>query len=406
MVRSIHYLKKMLNGYLPEYCLLALNMAKCFISEYINGIFAGYMSVFARYILVFAVVLGSAISVKGQVNWPTPEVENLYKQAREYHSKGNLRQAIVMYQQAIQIAPDIVLLYRELAYAYYLARGYDEAIATLQPIIDQGKGDDMVHLIMTQSLLGKGELKKAKKFLRSSVEKFPNSGILFHEMGLMYEGDDEKVYALETWLEGIRKDPTYHVNYYEAARMYMSSNKIVWAILYAEMFINIEQQTNRSLEARKMLLEAYGKLFSTVSTADVPKFGSSVKANSPESFEEAVYNTYIHLAPVVADGITTENLVMLRTRFMMDWTMQYAERYPFSLFTRMDDMLRNGYFDIYNEWMFGKVENLQQYDAWVKFHQDALPWLEQWLSRHPYRPENTDFYNERTVDGIFTKRKG
>ena len=73
-------------------------------------------------------------------------------------------------------------------------------------------------------------------------------------------------------------------------------------------------------------------------------------------FEEAVFNTFIKLSPVVADGITTENLTMVRTRFLMDWYQQkYNEKYPFTLFSRQDRMTRDGYFDIYNQWMFGKL---------------------------------------------------
>src|SRR5690606_147016 len=111
------------------------------------------------------------------------------------------------------------------------------------------------------------------------------------------------------------------------------------------------------------------------------------------------------LSPVVSDGITTENLTMLRTRFIMDWYQAYAYSYPFSLFSRHQDMIRNGYFDIYNQWLFGKAENMQLYEAWNKFHQDAMPSLERYLRENPYRPVSADFYNDKVVDGIFLKNK-
>lgn len=361
------------------------------------------MTVLLRNIITCLLLLLCTHTMMAQTSWPSPEVENLYKQARDYHSQGNLREAIVRYQQAIQIAPDIVLLHRELAHAYYLAQGYNEAIATLDPIIKQNQADAETYKIMVQSLIAIKENKKAKKLLKDALEAMPNSGPLYHQSGLLYETDNEMVYALETWLEGINKDPGYHLNYFEAARAYMNTDKVIWAILYGEMFINMEQQTKRAYDTRAMLIEGYKKLFTSLSTGNIPKFGAGNK--NAKGFEEAVYSTYMALSPVVSDGFTTENLTMLRARFIMDWTLQYAAQYPFTLFARYDDLIRNGYFDTYNQWLFGKVENKQQYEAWTKFHPEAMPQLESWLSRSPLKPPMGEFYNEKTVDGIFQKAK-
>lgn len=363
------------------------------------------MIFYLRHIFICLLLSVAVFTSVAQTPWPTPEVENLYNQARQYHSKGNLREAIIRYQQAIQIAPNVLLLHRELAHAYYLAQGYDEAMATLEPIIKQEQADAETYKIMAQCLVAVKETKKAKKLLREAIDLMPASGPLYNQMGIIYESDNELVYALESWLDGISRDPGYHLNYYDAARMYMNTDKVVWAILYGEMFVNMEQFTKRSYDTRSMILEAYKRLFTSLSTGNIPKFGSTTKQQSM-GFEEAVYNTYIRLSPVMSDGFTTENLVMLRTRFIMDWTLQSAEKYPFSLFTRHDDMIRNGYFDVYSQWLLGVVENKSQYDAWTKFHPDAIKKLETWLARNPYGPVLTDFYNEKVVDGIFQKRKG
>lgn len=359
-----------------------------------------------RYIITALLLLASLHKGVAQVSWPSPEVENLYKQARDYHSRGNLREAIIRYQQAIQIAPEIVLLHRELAYAYYLAQGYDDAIATLDPIIKQQQADAETYKIMAQSLIAINETKKAKKLLKDAITAMPNAGTLYHQAGLLYEKDNEQVYALETWLDGIQKDPGYHLNYYEAARTYMNTDKLVWAILYGEIFINLEQQTKRSHDTRAMLLEAYTRMFTTLATGTVPKFGKQGNNYAVKSFEEAVYSTYMQLSPVMSDGFTVENLTILRTRFIMDWTMQYAGTFHFSLFTRHNELIRNGYFEIYNQWLLGKAENAQQFEAWKKFHTDAIPRLEGYMSQYPYAPATGEFYNEKLVDGIFRKKKG
>ena len=333
--------------------------------------------------------------------FPTPEAEQLYKQAREYLSNGNLRQAIPLYQQAIALAPDEVILYRDLANAWVLTGKYEEADKVITPVLDKGRGDESCYQIAANSKTGQKETKKARKILARGLEKFPHSGMLYHEWGKMYDDGNDEESALEKWLEGINADPGYRINYYEAARTYMLTQKPVWALIYGEIFINMEPLTPRGFETRKLVMAAYKKIFtSTASTA--PKFGqSSYKAAT--SFEEAVMKTFLKLAPVVSDGINTENLVMLRTRFMIDWQTSYAAKYPFSLFSFHEDLLRNGYFDAYNQWLFGRAENATQFEGWQKFHPEAIPAFEKYLATRPLRPTASDAYNDGKLKGLFAR---
>ncbi len=358
-----------------------------------------------KQVIIVALVLFTSFQVKAQTDWPTPEVKDMYDQARDFLSKGYLQQAIITYQHAIQLAPDKLVLYRDLGKAYYLSGNYKDAQATLEPILKSNEADDQTYQVMASCLKAENDTKKAKTILERGIAHFPHSGILYHDLGKIYDDGNEEVYALQTWLDGIEKDPAYHVNYYEAARTYMNTDKIVWAIIYGEIFVNIEQQTPRSNETRKMLVDAYTKLFYNISTGNVPKFGQVKSLDEAHSFEEAVKNTLLKLSPIISDGINTENLIMVRTRFLMDWYAQYADRYPFTLFTYQDNMLRNGFFDIYNEWLFAKAQNEQEYTAWNKFHEGAMTQFEAWKAQHPFKPVADDFYNNKKVEDIFTKPK-
>lgn len=368
-----------------------------------------FMSRIRHFLFLIVVLLSTFVAANAQVpesSWPSPEVEDMYKQGREYLMAGNFQQAIITFQQGIQLAPNQLVLYRDLGKAYYLAGDYKNAQATLEPILKSEQADDISFQTMAASQAAVGEKKKAKSTLQKGLERFPNSGILYHDMGKLYEAENELVYALQTWLDGIHKDPTYHINYYEAARMYMDTKKVVWAIVYAEIFVNIERQTPRSDEMKSMLFEAYKQLYTTMPVGAIPKFGKKKEeADKDNNFEEAVRSTYMRLAPVVSDGITTENLTMLRTRFLMDWDLRYAQKYPFSLFYYQDELIRSGNFDIYNEWLFGKADNEQEFEAWKKFHAEAMPKFEKWAAEHPIQPIAADFYNDMKVDDIFSKKK-
>ncbi len=351
---------------------------------------------------MFALVLYGNLCV-AQSAWPSPEVEQMYDQARTYMTNGNVKQAIILYQQAIPLAPDNPLLFRDLGKAYYLNGNYAEAKKTLESVIKTPQADEQTFQVMAACQTADRDTKGTKNTLEKGISHFPNSGMLYHELGKYYDEEGEVPAALSKWLDGIQRDPAYHVNYYEAARIYATTSHPIWAILYGETFVNMESQTQRADETRKLIMDAYRKLYNTTAT-NAPEF-KKVKETQATSFEEAVYTTYLHLSPVVLDGITTENLTMLRTRFQMEWFATYASQYPFTLFSYQDNMTRNGFFDVYNEWLFGMAESKQIYEAWNKFHAGSIQQFTLWKAQNKLVPAATDFYNDKKMSEVFPKKK-
>jgi len=336
------------------------------------------------------------------LKWPNPEVEQLYKSAQASLSAGAYRQAIASYQQAIAQAPDVMILHRDLAQALLLSGNPLRAEKVIDPLIEKGEADAMSYVIAANVQMGLKEDKKARKLLDKGIEKFPNSGFLYHERGKFYEEQDNMTDALRQWVEGTAAEPTYHLNYYEAARSYMGTTKYVWAIIYGEMFVNLERSTPRSAETRKLLLSAYNRFYAT---PDQVKGSKKQKKTEIDNFEAAVSETLLKLAPVLSDGINTESLTMLRTRFSMEWMAAYAGRFPFTLFRMYDELLRAGHFDAYNQWLFGRAENAAQFDAWVKFHPGAILEYELFYTRHPLRPIPADAYSHDISKQMFTGAK-
>ncbi|XZF13804.1 tetratricopeptide repeat protein [Chitinophagaceae bacterium MMS25-I14] len=361
------------------------------------------MNCFRRFIFTITAV-SLTLGAAAQTNWPSPEVAQMYQQARNYLSNGNMRQAIVTYQQAIQLAPDVMVLRRDLAQAYILTGNFKDADKQLEPVLKSSDADEQCFQLAASSFATQQESKKARNTISKGLERYPHSGLLYHELGKEYDDANDNENALKSWLDGIEADPAYHVNYYEAARTYMITNKVIWAILYGEMFVNMEQQTPRSNETRKMLLGAYKRLFYTPVKGDLPTFGKD-KKETVRSFEDAVSDIYMKLSPVVSDGVTTENLIMLRTRFLMEWANTYAAQYPFTLFTFQDNLVREGSFDVYNQWLLGKAENQQQYEAWNKFHEGESSTFDNWIKQHRMQPVAADFYNSKKVKDLFQKNK-
>jgi tetratricopeptide (TPR) repeat protein len=341
-----------------------------------------------------------------QIVWPSPEVERLYQQAQASLAAGGARQAVPLLKQVAELAPNVPAARRDLAQAYILLGQYDKAHEALDPLFDLGTADESAYRLAASAYDAQKEGKKSKAILRRGLQKYPGSGLLYKELGTAYENEADIETALSTWLEGIEKAPSYHVNYYEAAHAYVYSRKLIWCILYAEIFVNLERQTPRANESRKMLLAAYKRFFfPTAADEAAAKEDKGNRDKEPSTFEEAVIATLRKNLPVVSDGVTTENLTMLRTRFILDWKREWAQKYPFALFQHHDAMLRASHFDAYNQFLFGRVENAQAHDAWTKFHPAAMSAYESWAGANPLKPGDGGFYNDKKVKGIFLARK-
>lgn len=351
--------------------------------------------------ILFTVVL-MAFAAYGQDGWPSPEVEQMYHHAQEYTTLGNYKDAITTYRQAIVLAPAKFVLYKSLGQTLYLSGNYKEAEQTLQPISEKQEADEACFYYLAASQAAQDKTKSAIATLKKGLSRFPAAGILYYETGKVFESEKKHENALDAWVEGIHKAPAYPGNYYEVARIYMDTAKdadhVIWGLLYGEIYLNIAPDTTGEAAFKTMLFAAYKTMFDNIASVN--------KLETPaNSFIDAVQQTYLALTPVVSDGITTDNLIMVRTRFLMDWSIKYGHQYPYSLFNYQDYLVRNGLFDIYNEWLFGKAESITEYNAWNQFHPREMDIFLEKKQAHMLHPLITDAYTDQSMNGKGKRRK-
>ena len=72
---------------------------------------------------------------------------------------------------------------------------------------------------------------------------------------------NENFACIEQWELGIKTDPSYAGNYYYASRYYFFTTDKVWALIYGEIFINMESYSSKTAEMKSLLLDGYKKFF-------------------------------------------------------------------------------------------------------------------------------------------------
>ena len=283
---------------------------------------------------------------------------------RTFMRQGDFDNAILVFSRLLQQEPKNKDIRKDLVMCYYYKRDYAKAKEQLEPLLDDDDADVMSYQLAGNIYKAIEEVKNAEKMYKKAIKKFPSSGPLYSEYGeLLWASKDNE--AIELWEKGIKADPSFSGNYYNAALYYFYTKDKVWALVYGEIFVNMESLTERAAAMKKLLFTAYKeKLF-----ADVDLMKGQDKNKS--DFAKAFLQTMGKQSALLSKGVTTETLTMIRTRFILDWFTTYASKFPFRLFDYQRQLLQEGMFEAYNQWLFGTIENLAAYDNWTKTHTEA-----------------------------------
>ena len=321
----------------------------------------------------------------------SPEVTRMQESARTYLNRGDYANAIMMYNQAIRQAPGDVALRRDLAYTYYLSGDAKKAKEIIDPVASSSMADEQTYQLASVIESKLDNRSRAKKLLNEGLAKYPNSGILYNSKGNMMSAEKYDKDALNAWNTGIRVEPSFPLNYYNAAKAYNDQDDPVWALVYGEIFVNLEPSTSRTIEIKKMMIEGYRKLLSPGKDEKLPDFNASATLEAKDRNFTSAYKTAItRSAAAISEGLNTETLTMLRSRFMLEWMQHYASKYPSTLFTYQDKLLLEGYYDAYNQWLFGASDNSQEFSAWIKLNAKTYSAFENWRKNNPLQPTVSD----------------
>lgn len=289
------------------------------------------------------------------------DAKTLHETAKTFMRSGDFDNAIVVLSRALLQDPKNLEMNKDLVMSYFFKRDYVKALDGVKTLIDRDDADVVTYQIAGNVYKALEEAKECEKLYKKALRKFPKSGSLYSEYGeLLWALKDFS--AIEQWETGIKADPGFSGNYYNAALFYFYAKDKVWSLIYGEIFVNMESFGERGAAMKQLLLQGYKeKLFVD---PDIMKGEEKNKSEFAKTFLLGMAKQ----ASVANKGITTEALTMIRTRFILDWYTNNAAKYPFRLFDYHRQLLTEGMFDAYNQWLFGPSENLAAYDNWTKVH--------------------------------------
>ena len=285
--------------------------------------------------------------------------EELQQTARTFMAQGDYTNAFLVLNRATVLDPKNIEISKDLALNYYLQRNYNKALDEIKPLLDREDADDQCYQVAGNIYKAMNEPKEGEKLYRKGLKKFPKSGALYNDFGVL-QWEQKNYEAIKLWEKGIETDPNFSKNYYNACKYYYLTTDKVWSIIYGEVFVNMEPLSKTMPEIKSILLESYKKLFAETD------FNKENKG--PLTFTAAFLQIMKKQTLIASGGINPETITMIRTRFILDWFHDYAEKFPSRLFEYQRQLLQEGMFDAYNQWLFGTVQNLAAYQNWINTH--------------------------------------
>ena len=311
-------------------------------------------SFFSFFLMMFAFV-----GVRAQ----QADTKTLQETARTFTRQGDYTNAIVVLNGAIQKDPGNLDLQKDLVFNYYLQKDFAKGLTASRALLDRTDADPQCYQLTGLFLKALGESKECEKMYKAGLKKFPQSGALYGEYGEMLIAKQDNTGAIREWERGIETDPGFSTNYYHASKYYASTtDNRVWCLVYGEIFLNLESYSKRTAEIKDLLLDEYKQLFTS---GDITK-----SQNKQTPFVSTWLSTMSKQSDAVAQGITTASLTVLRTKFVLAWFEKTPPPFAFRLFEYQRQLLKDGLFDAYNEWIFGAAENLTAFQTWSTAHSE------------------------------------
>lgn len=312
------------------------------------------------------------------------EVATPLETAKTFTRQGDYANAVMVLNKALEQDGDNLELLKELGFTYYLQRDNSKAMSIASRLLEKKDADVQAYQIAAMPYKALDDLKELDKIYKKGLKAFPNSGVLHNEYGELLWGKQD-FNAIKQWEKGIEVEPNYAGNYYNAAKYYYFTQEKVWGLMYGEIFVNMESYSRRTVEMKEILLNGYKKLFTD----------GDMKKNQDEKngFVMAVLNVMSRNTPLTNKGITPETLVMLRTRFALQWNENYRSTYPFKLFEYHHQLLNEGMFEAYNHWLFGSAQDLTAFQGWTNSHTNEYNRFIAFQKGRVFKMPSNQYYN-------------
>lgn len=330
-----------------------------------------------RLLIIFFCVCFSFYS-KGQ------DANVFYEMGKKYLTQSDFVNAESNLLRALTIDSNNIQIKKDLSLCLIYNKKYNQVLSLLLPLISNDSLRDVqCYQIAANAYKGLRKFDYCDSLYLQALKNFPHDGAIHNEIGELLAMQNNPL-CIDYWEKGIKVDPNYAPNYYHAAKYYFEKNNIPWAMLYGEIFVNLDSYSQKTIEIKQIVLKA--------ETIFIKYLSSEATHSTFSTFEQKFINSYYNQKIDSSLVIDASSLTLCRTRFILNWFNDEVVLAPFQLFEFHRQLLREGLFDAYNQWLFGATESLIKFQRWTQLHDVEYNEFLKFQSRNIFKIPAGQFY--------------
>jgi len=334
-------------------------------------------------------LLVASVTTNAQID--SAAVQRDVRKAVDLMDRNLPDEAITYWDKAITAMPDFAPYRYERALCHVMAKRYEAAIGVLTPIYTDTNLFDRGYQLLGNCYDYLEDTSRSREIYEAGLAAWPTSGRLHYELGAAAYLKQDVTSALNWWVKGTKVEPTFATNYYWICKGLAPTKDKLWAVLYGELFLNLEPNTERTQEISSLLFATWNKAISLGHPDDPINFCSEKTLNEPSPYGPATMNFPMAFEFTVAtssqmfiptegvkERLSIKELVDIRVTFIRGWMSgEYAKRYPNDLLAFHAKLLEDGWLDEYFWWLFGHGdldemrqhyrENANRYDTFLAY---------------------------------------
>jgi tetratricopeptide (TPR) repeat protein len=354
--------------------------------------------------LQIILLLLSSLSVVAQSQKDIDKALEIAQKAIGLMDEGEIDESIKLLLKAEKLDSDRIDYPYELAYAHYLKKDYESAIAVAKRTLEHKNVIDRVYQLLGNIYDIQGDPDKAIETYELGMGKFPNSGKLHLEAGVVEHARENYNKAINYWEAGIKAEPNHSSNYYWLAKIFAQTDELIWSIIYSELFIDLELGSKRTEEISKLLYDnyqnSYVQLSDSIAEYQLTKKGFEIVLENKRDvknikkkglpFEGTFATVYSFSALGFKNGINLETIYQARLNFVNNWFDKHHKNYPNKLLDFQKRILEEGLFEAYSYYIISRGD-MDGFNAWQESHQDEFNKFSNWIQSNPIglQPDNT-----------------
>lgn len=287
--------------------------------------------------------------------------------------------------------PQHIVILHELALTYRTMGENDKAIDVLMPYSGGLPPDTLSSL--GSALDDAGRQKEAFHVLRWGITKYPDSGLLYSDLGVVLLRNGDPNQAMRSFHEGMRAEPSWPSNYLNSAKINASSEERGLALMEGELFRVLEPGSPRSDDMAIMMAKMYRE---AVQMSPNDKTGETAKISLTKNYRPdsdgripMAVTFEMGFGPLLLvahqKGLNLKTLHRTREAFVQNWlapsvaVSEGLRKMP--LFKLHRALVDAGHFEAYDYWLLGPAFP-DEAESWMRGHEAEMEAFAKFMAKY------------------------